>query len=44
MEAVFLWASLCLLGTYLYLELMGRFSELAPRLWDATYCPWYSGA
>ena len=37
MEAVSLWAPLCLLGTYLYLELMRRFSELAPRLGEASY-------
>lgn len=36
-EAVSLWAPLCLLGAYLYLELMRRFSELAPRLGEAPY-------
>ncbi len=36
MEAVFFWAPLCLLGAYLYLELMQRFSELTPRLGEAS--------
>jgi Glycosyltransferase family 87 len=36
-EAVSLWAPLWLLGAYLYLELMRRFSELAPRLGEASY-------
>lgn len=36
-EAVSLWAPLCLLGAYLYLELMRRFSGLAPRLGEASY-------
>ncbi len=34
---VSLWAPLCLLGTYLYLDLMQRFSELAPRLGVASH-------
>ena len=34
--AVFFWAPLCLLGAYLYLELMERFSGLAPRLGEAS--------
>lgn len=36
-EAVSLWAPLCLVGAYLNLELMRRFSELAPRLGEALY-------
>jgi hypothetical protein len=36
-EAVSLWSPLCLLGAYLYLELMRRFSELAPRIGEASY-------
>ena len=37
METVSLWAPLCLVGVYLYLELMRRFSELAPWLGEASY-------
>jgi hypothetical protein len=33
---VFFWVPLCLLGVYLYAELMHRFSGLAPRLTEAS--------
>jgi hypothetical protein len=36
-EALSLWVPLCLLGAYLYLELMRGSSELAPRLGEASY-------
>ena len=37
MEALSLWVPLCLLGAYLYLELMQRFPELTPQLGEASY-------
>jgi len=33
---LFFWLPLCLLGGYLYLELLGKFSELPPRLAEAS--------